>query len=196
MQEKQITIGDTTFALQEPFLVLATQNPVEQEGTYTLPEAQVDRFMLKVVISYPTIAEEKQIIRQHIQPAKAIIQQVIQPQQIMEARQLVQQIYMDEKIEQYILDIVFATREPANYNLHKLKNYILYGASPRASIALALASRAHAFIQQRGYVIPEDVRAIALDVMRHRIGLSYEAQAENISAEQILADILQVVNVP
>jgi MoxR-like ATPase len=196
MQEKQITLGDTTFALQEPFLVLATQNPVEQEGTYTLPEAQVDRFMLKVVITYPTMAEEKLIIRQQVNGANTTINQVVQLQQILDARQLVQQIYVDEKIEQYILDIVFATREPAKYQLQKLQPYITYGASPRASIALALASKAHAFIQQRGYVIPEDVRAIAMDVMRHRIGLSYEAEAENITAENIVTQILNKVVVP
>jgi MoxR-like ATPase len=196
MQEKQVTIGDTTFKLEEPFLVLATQNPVEQEGTYTLPEAQVDRFMLKVVITYPSMEDERLIIRQQIQNTFIKLQQVIQPKDILDARELVKQIYVDDKIEKYILDIVFATRDPAKYNLQKLQPLITYGASPRASIALALASRAHAFIKRRGYVIPEDVRAIAMDVMRHRIGLSYEAEAENITAEKIVTEILNKVEVP
>jgi MoxR-like ATPase len=196
MQEKQVTIGDTTFKLDEPFLVLATQNPVEQEGTYTLPEAQVDRFMLKVVITYPSMEDERLIIRQQIQNSFSKLQQVINPKDILDARELVKQIYVDDKIEKYILDIVFATREPSKYNLQKLQPLITYGASPRASIALALASRAHAFIKRRGYVIPEDVRAIAMDVMRHRIGLSYEAEAENITTEKIVIEILNKVEVP
>jgi MoxR-like ATPase len=196
MQEKQVTIGDATYKLEEPFLVLATQNPVEQEGTYTLPEAQVDRFMLKVVITYPSMEEERLIIRQQIQNSFLKLQQVINPKDILDARELVKQIYVDDKIEKYILDIVFATREPEKYNLQKLQPLITYGASPRASIALALASRAHAFIKRRGYVIPEDVRAIAMDVMRHRIGLSYEAEAENITSEKIVTEILNKVEVP
>lgn len=196
MQEKQVTIGDNTYKLEEPFLVLATQNPVEQEGTYTLPEAQVDRFMLKVVITYPSMDEERMIIRQQIQFATNTLQQIIEPAEILKARELVKQIYLDDKIEKYILDIVFATREPAKYNLQKLQVLITYGASPRASIALAMASKAHAFIKRRGYVIPEDVRAIAMDVMRHRIGLSYEAEAENITCEKIVTEILNKVEVP
>jgi MoxR-like ATPase len=196
MQEKQVTIGDNTYKLEEPFLVLATQNPVEQEGTYTLPEAQVDRFMLKVVITYPSMDEERMIIRQQIQFATNTLQQIIEPAEILKARELVKQIYLDDKIEKYILDIVFATREPTKYNLQKLQGLITYGASPRASIALAMASKAHAFIKRRGYVIPEDVRAIAMDVMRHRIGLSYEAEAENITSEKIVTEILNKVEVP
>ncbi len=196
MQEKQVTIGDNTYKLEEPFLVLATQNPVEQEGTYTLPEAQVDRFMLKVVITYPSMDEERMIIRQQIQFATNTLQQIIEPAEVLKARELVKQIYLDDKIEKYILDIVFATREPAKYNLQKLQGLITYGASPRASIALAMASKAHAFIKRRGYVIPEDVRAIAMDVMRHRIGLSYEAEAENITSEKIVTEILNKVEVP
>lgn len=197
MQEKQITIGDTTFPLPKPFLVLATQNPVEQEGTYPLPEAQVDRFMLKVVLGYPKKEEEKLIIRSNIAKAgmpKA--NQVLKPEDIIRARNTVREVYMDEKIEQYIVDIVFATRNPEDYGLEKLKDLITFGGSPRASISLALASKAYAFIKRRGYVIPEDVRAIAKDVLRHRIGLSYEAEAENISTEDIVNEILNAVEVP
>lgn len=197
MQERQVTIGDTTYKLDEPFLVLATQNPIEQEGTYELPEAQVDRFMLKVVISYPKKEEERHIIRQNLNPQGAQkINPVVTPEDILQARQLVREVYMDEKIEQYILDIVFATRFPEEYKLNKLKPLINYGASPRASISLALAAKAYAFIKRRGYVIPEDVRAVCHDVMRHRIGITYEAEAENISSEQILNEILNVVEVP
>ena len=197
MQERQVTIGENTFKLEEPFLVLATQNPVEQEGTYPLPEAQVDRFMMKVVISYPTKEEEKYIIRQNLNPEKTIaINKVVSEADILNARQLVREVYMDEKIERYILDIVFATRNPEEYKLAKLKSLISYGASPRASIALALAAKAYAYIKRRGYVIPEDIRAICMDVMRHRIGLSYEAEAENITSENIVNEILNVVEVP
>jgi MoxR-like ATPase len=197
MQERQVTIGDSTYKLEEPFLVLATQNPIEQEGTYELPEAQVDRFMLKVVISYPKREEERHIIRYNLNPqGMAPINAVVTPQDIIGARKLVREVYMDEKIEQYILDIVFATRFPEEYKLNKLKPLISYGASPRASISLALAAKAYAFIKRRGYVIPEDVRAICHDVMRHRIGITYEAEAENINSEQILNDILNVVEVP
>lgn len=197
MQERQVTIGDSTYKLEEPFLVLATQNPIEQEGTYELPEAQVDRFMLKVVISYPKKEEERNIIRYNLNPqGMAKINAVVTPEDIMKARQLVREVYMDEKIEQYILDIVFATRFPEEYKLNKLKPLISYGASPRASISLALAAKAYAFIKRRGYVIPEDVRAVCHDVMRHRIGITYEAEAENVNSEQILNDILNVVEVP
>jgi len=197
MQERQVTIGDTTFNLEEPFLVLATQNPIEQEGTYELPEAQVDRFMLKVVITYPKKEEERNIIRYNLNPqGMAKIKPVVSTQDIIKARQLVREVYMDEKIEQYILDIVFATRNPEAYKLPKLKPLINYGASPRASISLALAAKAYAFIKRRGYVIPEDIRAICHDVMRHRIGVTYEAEAENINSEQILNEILNVVEVP
>jgi MoxR-like ATPase len=197
MQERQITIGDTTFKLDEPFLVLATQNPIEQEGTYTLPEAQVDRFMLKVVIGYPTKEEEKQIIRQNLNPElSAPIRPIIQPSDILEARKLVREVYMDEKIEKYILDIVFATRNPEDYKLNKLKPLIAYGGSPRASINLAWAAKAYAFMKRRGYVIPEDVRNICFDVMRHRVGLTYEAEAENVTSENILSEILNAVEVP
>ena len=197
MQEKQITIGENTFKLDEPFLVLATQNPIEQEGTYMLPEAQVDRFMLKVVIGYPQMEEERQIIRQNINPqAQTKINPIISPQEIIEARDLVREVYMDEKIEKYILDIVFASRNPESYKLEKLKPLINYGASPRASINLAMASKAYAFIKRRGYVIPEDVRAICMDVMRHRIGVTYEAEAENINSEMIVNEILNAVEVP
>ncbi len=197
MQEKQITIGDTTFKLEEPFLVLATQNPIEQEGTYTLPEAQVDRFMLKVVIGYPTKEEERHIIRQNLNPAgMATINPVIQPSDIVEARKLVREVYMDEKIERYILDIVFATRHPEEYKLQKLKPLISYGGSPRASISLAWAAKSYAFMKRRGYVIPEDVRSICFDVMRHRVGLTYEAEAENVTSENILSEILNAVEVP
>jgi MoxR-like ATPase len=197
MQEKQITIGDTTFKLEEPFLVLATQNPIEQEGTYMLPEAQVDRFMLKVTIGYPTKDEERHIIRQNLNPQpSAKINPVVQPEDIMRARDLVREVYMDEKIERYIIDIVFATRNPEEYKLQKLKPLIAYGGSPRASINLALAAKAYAFTKRRGYVIPEDVRSICFDVMRHRVGLTYEAEAENVTSENILSEILNAVEVP
>lgn len=197
MQEKQVTIGDTTYTLEEPFLVLATQNPLEQEGTYPLPEAQVDRFMLKVIIGYPSKKEEQLIIRQQVAQQKpAEINTVASATEILHARELVKQVYMDEKIEQYIIDLVFATRFPDQYNLGKLKSMISYGASPRGSINLAMAAKAYAFMQQRGFVIPDDVKAICKDVMRHRIGLTYEAEAENISAERIIDDILKTVLVP
>ncbi|MBK7852936.1 MAG: MoxR family ATPase [Bacteroidetes bacterium] len=196
MQERQVTIGDTTFKLDEPFLVLATQNPIEQEGTYPLPEAQVDRFMLKIVIGYPTKEDEKLIIRQNIGNSFPTTSAIIRPESILQARQMVRDVYMDEKIEKYIVDIVFASRNPKDYNLGKLQQLISYGGSPRASINLALASKAYAFIKRRGYVIPEDVRAVCHDVMRHRIGLTYEAEAENVSAEQIINEILNVVEVP
>jgi MoxR-like ATPase len=196
MQERQITIGDQSFKLEEPFLVLATQNPIEQEGTYPLPEAQVDRFMLKVVISYPTKDEERQIMRQAQTLEKPTIQQVVSPKQILAARQIVRDVYMDEKIEQYILDIVFASRTPEQYRVGKLSQLISYGGSPRATLSLAQASRAYAFIKHRGYVIPEDVRAVCHDVMRHRIGLTYEAEAENVRSEDIINEILNVVEVP
>lgn len=197
MQEKQVTIGENTYRLQEPFLVLATQNPLEQEGTYPLPEAQVDRFMLKVVVGYPTKSEEQQIIRQQVLgEGAAKVNPVVSMQEILEARDLVRSIYMDEKVENYILDIVFATRFPDQYKLSKLQPLISYGGSPRASINLALAARAHAFLQKRGYVIPEDVRSIAKDVMRHRIGLTYEAEAENISAENVVDEVLRAIDVP
>ena len=196
MQEKQVTIGENTYKLEEPFLVLATQNPIEQEGTYPLPEAQVDRFMLKVVIHYPSKEDEKLIIRQNVTGAISKIAQVVKPEDIIRARDLVREVYMDDKIENYILDIVFATRKPEDYKLSKIKHLIAYGGSPRASINLAMASKAYAFIKRRGYVIPEDVRAICQDVLRHRIGLTYEAEAENITAEDIIAEILNVVEVP
>lgn len=196
MQEKQVTIGENTYKLEEPFLVLATQNPIEQEGTYPLPEAQVDRFMLKVVINYPSKEDEKLIIRQNVTGAISKIAQVVKPEDIIKARDLVREVYMDDKIENYILDIVFATRKPEEYKLSKIKHLIAYGGSPRASINLAMASKAYAFIKRRGYVIPEDVRAICQDVLRHRIGLTYEAEAENITAEDIIAEILNVVEVP
>lgn len=196
MQERQVTIGDTTFKLDEPFLVLATQNPIEQEGTYPLPEAQVDRFMLKIVIGYPSKEDEKLIIRQNIGNSFPETSAIIKPEAIMQARQMVRDVYMDEKIEKYIVDIVFASRSPKDYNLGKLEQLISYGGSPRASINLALASKAYAFIKRRGYVIPEDVRAVCHDVMRHRIGLTYEAEAENVSAEQIINEILNAVEVP
>ncbi|MCT4624730.1 MAG: AAA family ATPase [Schleiferiaceae bacterium] len=196
MQERQVTIGDETMQLPKPFLVLATQNPVEQEGTYPLPEAQVDRFMLKTVISYPEMEEEQIIMRQNLALQADAIQSVVSIDQIMKARELVREVYMDEKIEKYILDIVFATRFPEKYNLEKLKALIGFGASPRASINLALAAKAQAFINRRGYVIPEDVRALAYEVLRHRIGVTYEAEAENISSEDIITDILNTVQVP
>jgi len=196
MQERQITIGENTFALEEPFLVLATQNPIEQEGTYPLPEAQVDRFMLKIVIGYPNKDEEKMIIRENIAASFPKVNAVISPQDIISARDVVREVYMDEKIEQYIVDIVFATRNPSEYKLDKLTQMISYGGSPRASINLALASKAYAFIKRRGYVIPEDVRAVCADVLRHRIGLTYEAEAESITAEHIINEILNAVEVP
>ena len=197
MQEKQVTIGENTFVLEEPFLVLATQNPLEQEGTYPLPEAQVDRFMLKVIVGYPDRAQEQMIIRQQVQgEAIPVIKPVVNKQQIIEGRHLVRQVYMDEKIEKYIIDIVFATRFPDEYGLGKMKNFISYGGSPRASINLALAAKAHAYIERRGFVIPDDVKAICKDVMRHRIGLTYEAEAENIKAEQLVDDIMRVIKVP
>ncbi len=197
MQERQITIGKTTFKLDRPFLVLATQNPIEQEGTYPLPEAQVDRFMLKVKISYPNKEDEIKIMRQNISAEpRPKIEAVTSPDQILRARKVVRKVYMDEKIEQYIIDIVFASRNPSEYGLSKLKNLVSYGGSPRASINLAMAAKAYAFIKRRGYVIPEDVRAICYDVMRHRIGLTYEAEAENISQEDIIAEILNTVQVP
>ena len=196
MQERQVTIGEQTFRLDEPFLVMATQNPIEQEGTYPLPEAQVDRFMLKVIISYPKKEEEKQIIRQNISGRKVEIKPMLKPSEIIEARDIVQKVYIDEKIERYIVDIVFATRFPQDYGLADLKEMISFGASPRASISLAMAARAYAFLKQRGYVIPEDVRAVCHDVLRHRIGLSYEAEANNMTAEEIISEILNKVEVP
>lgn len=196
MQERQVTIGETTFKLDDPFLVLATQNPIEQEGTYPLPEAQVDRFLMKVVIGYPNKEEEKQIIRQNIKENRKPVQALISTKEIVETRSIVQKIYVDEKIEKYIVDIVFATRFPGDYGLNDLTSIIAFGASPRASISLAVASRAYAFLKGRGYVIPEDVRAVCHDVLRHRIGLSYEAEANNISADEIISEILDKVAVP
>lgn len=196
MQERQVTIGDNTYKLPEPFLVLATQNPIEQEGTYPLPEAQVDRFMLKVVVNYPKKEEEKLIIRQNLKKDKPEVTPVLTPKEIMEARDIVRQVYIDEKIERYIIDIVFATRFPQDYELNSLKEMISFGASPRASINLALAARAYAFIKRRGYVIPEDVRAVCYDVLRHRIGLSYEAEANNMTSDEIITEILNSVEVP
>ncbi len=197
MQEKQVTIGETTFELPKPFLVMATQNPIEQEGTYPLPEAQVDRFMLKVVVGYPQKSEEKLIMRQNISSEPApIINTVLNPESIIALRSLVKEVYMDEKIEQYIVDIVFATRNPEDYKLAKFKPLISFGGSPRASINLAIAAKAYAFIKHRGYVIPDDVRAVSQDVLRHRIGLTYEAEAENITSEQIITEILNSVEVP
>jgi MoxR-like ATPase len=197
MQERQVTIGDTSYKLQEPFLVLATQNPIEQEGTYPLPEAQVDRFMLKVVVGYPTKAEEQMIIRQNTQTLGSInINAVASTQEILTAKELVREIYVDEKIENYILDIVFATRYPEKYNLAKLKPLIGFGGSPRASINLTLAAKSYAFLNKRGYVVPDDVRNICRDVLRHRIGLTYEAEAENVNVENIIDEILRAVNVP
>lgn len=196
MQERQVTIGDKTFPLDEPFLVMATQNPIEQEGTYPLPEAQVDRFLLKVVIGYPSREEEKQIIRQNITNGKKHIQPLLKPEEIIEAQKVVKKIYIDEKIERYIVDIVFATRFPSDYGLNDLASIIAFGASPRASISLARAARSYAFLRQRGYVIPEDVRAVCHDVLRHRIGLTYEAEANNITADEIISEILDKVEVP
>ena len=196
MQERQVTISETTYKLPQPFLVLATQNPIEQEGTYPLPEAQVDRFMLKVKIGYPEFEEERQIMRQNVAGLNPNIKPVISAQTILQARDTVRQVYMDEKIEKYILDIIFATREPEKYKIENLKHLISYGGSPRASISLAMASKAYAFIKRRGYVIPEDVRAVAHDVLRHRIGITYEAEAENITQEHIIDTILNRVEVP
>lgn len=196
MQEKQVSIGDDTFKLPSPFLVMATQNPIEQEGTYPLPEAQVDRFMLKVIVNYPKKEEEQQIIRQNLEWECEAIKPVISTSEIIEARKLVKSVYMDEKIERYIVDIVFATRFPEEFGLKKLKGMISYGASPRASINMALAAKAYAFIKRRGYVIPEDIRAVAHDVLRHRIGLSYEAEANSMTSEEIINDILNAIEVP
>jgi len=196
MQERQITIGNNTFALNEPFLVMATQNPIEQEGTYPLPEAQIDRFMLKVVISYPNKEEEKQILRKNIGHSAMNTETILTTEHILNARKLIKDVYLDEKIENYITDIVFASRYPDDYQLKEFENMIHYGASPRASINLALAAKAFAFIRRRGYVIPEDIRAIAHDVLRHRIGLTYEAEAENITSEDIINGILNKVEVP
>ena len=196
MQERQVTIGDETYKLAAPFLVLATQNPIEQEGTYPLPEAQTDRFMLKVVISYPKKEEEQQIIRQNIMGEKKPVLPILSTEDIIKAREVVRQVYIDEKIEKYIVDIVFATRFPENYGMEELKQMISFGGSPRASINLALAARAYAFIHRRGYVVPEDVRAVCYDVLRHRIGLTYEAEANNITQEDIITEILNKVQVP
>ena len=196
MQEHQVTIGESTFALPDPFLVMATQNPIEQEGTYPLPEAQVDRFMLKVVIDYPKKEEEKVILRQNINKEYPEIHKVTSTKDILNARKVCREVYLDEKIENYITDIVFASRFPEEFKLKKFAGMISYGGSPRASINLALAAKAYAFIKRRGYVIPEDVRAVAPDVMRHRIGLTYEAEAENITTEDIINEILNIVEVP
>jgi MoxR-like ATPase len=197
MQERQVTIGDSTYKLEEPFLVLATQNPLEQEGTYPLPEAQVDRFIMKVVVGYPSRSEEQLIIRQNVQGVRPTpINQVVSVQEILNARQMVREIYMDEKVEQYILDIVFATRKPEEFKLEALKPLISYGSSPRGSINLALAAKAQAFLNKRGYVIPEDVRSICNDVLRHRIGLTYEAEAENIDVTEVIAQIIDRINLP
>ena len=196
MQERQVTIGEKTYKLPEPFLVMATQNPIEQEGTYPLPEAQVDRFMLKVIINYPNKDDEKLIIRQNISGVKPEIKPVLKKQEILEARKIVNEVYLDEKIEKYIVDIVFATRFPQEHGLPNLKDMITFGASPRASINLALAARAYAFIKRRGYVIPEDIRAVCFDVLRHRIGLTYEAEARNLTTEEIVSEILNKVEVP
>ena len=196
MQERQVTIGDETFKLPEPFLVMATQNPIEQEGTYPLPEAQVDRFMLKVVVSYPKKEEEKLIMRMNNSGTFPKANAVISPEDILRAREVVREVYMDEKIEKYIVDIVFATRNPEEYGLEKLKGLISFGGSPRASISMAMAAKAYAFIKRRGYVIPEDVRAVCYEVLRHRIGLTYEAEAENITSENIITEIMNAIEVP
>src|SRR6201747_295401 len=197
MQERQVTLGDTSHQLEEPFLVLATQNPLEQEGTYPLPEAQQDRFLIKVIVTYPSKQEEQLIIRNHMNGIKQPeLKQVVSMQEVLESRDLTRKIYMDEKLENYILDIVFATRNPENYKLDKLKSMISYGGSPRASINMALAAKANAFLNKRGYVIPEDVRSISKDVLRHRIGLTYEAEAENVNVENVIDDILRVISVP
>jgi len=196
MQERQVTIGDKTFKLEEPFLVLATQNPIEQEGTYPLPEAQVDRFMLKAVVNYPKKEEEKAIIRLNMAENLPKVKAMLKPEDVVTARNVVREVYVDEKIERYIVDIVFATRFPDEYGLKNLSSMISFGGSPRASINLALASKAYAFIKRRGYVIPEDVRAVCFDVLRHRIGLSYEAEANNMTSEEIISEILNAVEVP
>lgn len=196
MQERQVTIGDNTYVLDEPFLVMATQNPIEQEGTYPLPEAQVDRFLMKVIINYPSKEEEQIIIRQNLKSEKTNIEPMLKPQEIKEVQKIVEQIYIDEKIERYIIDIVFATRYPAKYNLNDLSSIISFGASPRASISLAKAAKAYAFLRSRGYVIPEDVRAICHDILRHRIGLTYEAEANNITTDDIISTILDKIEVP
>lgn len=196
MQEHQVTIGEETFPLPKPFLVMATQNPIEQEGTYQLPEAQLDRFMLKVIIGYPTIEEEKLIMRENLRGSMPEVKPVTTAAEILQARQIVDQVYIDEKIEQYIADIVFATRYPDHYNMSELADLITFGGSPRASINLAKAARAYAFIKHRGYVVPEDVRAVAHDVLRHRIGLSYEAEASNVSSEEIVSKIINKIEVP
>jgi MoxR-like ATPase len=197
MQERQVTIGEQSFSLDQPFLVLATQNPLEQEGTYPLPEAQQDRFLMKVVVGYPSKSEEQIILRQNVQGTKIpVVKQVVSVQEVLQARDLVRDVYMDEKVENYILDIVFATRTPEKYKLEKLKPLIGYGGSPRATINLALASKAHAFLNKRGYVVPEDVRSISKDVLRHRIGLTYEAEAENVKVENVVDDIMKVIPVP
>ncbi|GAO41716.1 AAA family ATPase [Flavihumibacter petaseus] len=197
MQERQVTIGDSTYKLEEPFLVLATQNPLEQEGTYPLPEAQVDRFIMKVIVGYPSKQEEQLIIRQNVMDVKGEkVRPVVSVQDLLEAKELTRQIYMDEKVEQYILDIVFATRQPDQYNLSRLKPLLSYGGSPRASINLALAAKAYAYLSKRAFVIPDDVKAIARDVLRHRLGLTYEAEAENVSVEQVIEEILKTIAVP
>jgi MoxR-like ATPase len=196
MQERQVTIGDETFKLPQPFLVMATQNHIEQEGTYPLPEAQLDRFMLKVVVTYPKKEEERQIIRMNNSGEFPKAQPVLKPEDIVRAREVVKDVYMDEKIERYIVDIVYATRTPKEYGLENIANFISYGASPRASISLAMASKAYAFIKRRGYVIPEDVRAVCYEVLRHRIGLTYEAEAENMTTDQIVSEIINAVEVP
>lgn len=196
MQERQVTIGETTFELKEPFFVMATQNPIEQEGTYPLPEAQVDRFLLKVIIGYPSKSEEQQIIRQNIAGQRQDVRAILRPEDILDAQRVVNQIYVDEKIERYIVDIVFATRFPGDYNLGELKSIISFGASPRASIGLVRAARAYAFLHRRGYVVPEDVRAVCHDVLRHRIGLTYEAEANNITTDEIISEILDKIEVP
>ena len=196
MQERQVTISSETFKLPEPFLVLATQNPIEQEGTYTLPEAQVDRFMLKVIIDYPTIEEEQLIIKNHIDGKSQTVRPIVSSNEILDAREVIKKIYIDEKIERYITDIVFATRYPDRYGLGELKDFIAFGGSPRASICLAKAARAYAFVKRRGYVVPEDIRSVAHDVLRHRIGLTYEAEASNISVEELVSRVINKVEVP
>ncbi len=196
MQERQVTIGDNTFLLKEPFLVLATQNPLEQEGTYPLPEAQVDRFMLKLVVGYPTKEEERQILRMNLEKSFPRVSKILSPEDIIKARDVVKEVYMDEKIEKYIMDIVFATRYPEEYKLGELKDLISFGGSPRATISLAKAAKAYAFIKRRGYVLPEDIRAVALDVLRHRVGITYEAEAENLTSEDIVNKIIDNIEVP
>ena len=196
MQERQVTIGDNTFPLKEQFLVLATQNPLEQEGTYPLPEAQVDRFMLKLVVGYPTKEEERQILRMNLEKSFPRVSKILSPDDIIKARDVVKEVYMDEKIEKYIMDIVFATRYPEEYKLGELKDLISFGGSPRATISLAKAAKAYAFIKRRGYVLPEDIRAVALDVLRHRVGITYEAEAENLTSEDIVNKIIDNIEVP